>query len=151
MYRHKWDIPQCPYCLIVCIKQAIRKNAADTVLLIMLQTFCTKELGTHKSVCCSYSLIAILGGFLSGQMKLCVIQWIYMDVHFKLVSEEQSSTVLMNPIMQSVKGHENSLPVKCSPLTYSAYKNLSSPKSGVGAYYICTKNKLQKLEAHYHH
>ena len=74
-----------------------------------------------------------------------------MDVHFKLVSEEQSSTVLMNPTMQSVKGHENSLPVKCSPLTYSAYKNLSSPKSGVGAYYICTKNKLQKLEAHYHH
>ena len=84
-------------------------------------------------------------------MKLSVIQWMYMDVHFKLVSEEQSSTVLMNPIMQSVKGHENSLPAKCSALTCSVYRNISSPKSGVGAYYICTKNKLLKLEAHYHH
>ena len=153
MYRHKWDIRQCPYCMIVCIKQVLRKNAADTVLLVMLQTFCTKELGTQKSVCCSYSLISILGGFLSEQMKLCVIQWMYMDVHFKLVSKEQSSTVLMNPIMQSVKGHENSLPVKCSPLTCSVYRNISSPKNGLGAYYryICTKNKLLKLEAHYHH
>ena len=112
---------------------------------------CTKELGTQKSVCCPYYLIAILGGFLSGQMKLCVIQWMYLDVHFKLVSEEQSSTVLTNPIMQSVKGHENSLPTECSPLTCSVYKIISSPKSAVGAYYICTKNKLQKLEAHYHH
>ena len=82
---------------------------------------------------------------------MSVIQWMYMDVHFKLVSEEQSSTVLMNAIMQSVKGHENSLPAKCSALTCSVYRNISSPKSGVRAYYICTKNKLQKLEAHYHH
>ena len=89
---------------------------------------------------------------MSGQMKLCAIQWIYMDVHFKLVSEEQSSTVLMNPIMQSVKGHENSFPAECSPLTCSVYRNISSPKSGLAYYmYICTKNKLLKLEAHYHY
>ena len=70
-----------------------------------------------------------------------------MDVHFKLVSEEQSSTLLMNPIMQSVKGHQNSLPAECSPLTCSAYRNVSGPKSGLGAYYmyICTKKQTSKV------
>ena len=38
----------------VSVLQALRKNAADTVLLIMLQVLCTIELGTQKSVCCPY-------------------------------------------------------------------------------------------------
>ena len=58
-------------------------------------------------------------------MKLSVIQWMYMDVHFKLVSEEQSFTVLMNPIMQSVKGHENSLPAQSTEISLV-------PKAGWG-------------------
>ena len=39
---------QMGHCLIVCIKQALRKNAADTVLLIMLKTE-QKSLG-HRNV-----------------------------------------------------------------------------------------------------
>ena len=73
-----------------------------------------------------------------------------MDVHFKLLSEEQSSTVsstvLTNPIMQSVKGHENILPAKCSPLTCSTFwkYNVSLvPKAGWGLILFVQKTNFK--------
>ena len=64
MYIHKWDIPQCLYCLIVCIKQALRKNASDTVLLIMLKTLNKRAWDTEM--------------FLLSVLTDCHIRWVFV-------------------------------------------------------------------------
>ena len=55
---------QMGHCLIVCIKQALRKNAADTVLLIMLKTLNKRAWDTET--------------FLLSVLTDCHIKWVFV-------------------------------------------------------------------------
>ena len=149
--RHKWDIPR------LSVLQALRKNAADTVLLIMLKTLNKRAWDTETCLLSVLTDCHIRWVFVRTNETVCYTVDLYgcpfevgvrrAEFHCEFHCTDEPHYAVIEGPWEYTSGEMlpfdllNSLEIQC----------ISSPKSGLGADFICTKNKLLKLEAHYHH